>query len=197
MLHLAVRYLLTGLLICKECGANFIARAVRNSRCGRYHYSGCADHARQGTGVCPNRVLLPQAAVERELLKILQREILTPSTLDRVLAAVNARLRAQATAVRPRVRELQRALGQVERGIANYTRAVARGSFASLERALTAAEQRRASLQTDLTQVTGRPQPATVQLTPAALEQHLQPAFLANTAREQCGLTRNPCGRQF
>ena len=62
----------------------------------------------------------------------------------------------------------------MERGIANYTRAVARGSFASLERALTAAEQRRVSLQAQLIQVTGRPQSAAVQLTPAALERHLQ-----------------------
>ena len=62
----------------------------------------------------------------------------------------------------------------MEREIANYTRAVARGDFASLERTLTAAEQRRASLQAELAQVTGRPQPAAVQLTPAALERHLQ-----------------------
>ena len=51
---------------------------------------------------------------------------------------------------------------------------MARGDFASLERALTASEQRRASLQAELTQVTGRPQPAAVELTPAALERHLQ-----------------------
>ena len=36
-----------------------------------------------------------------------------------------------------------------------------------------AAEQQRSALQAELTQVTGHPQPATVQLTPAALERHL------------------------
>jgi hypothetical protein len=95
------RYLLTGVLHCAAYGANFIVRAVRNTRFGRYHYYGCAYHARRGDAVCPNRTLLPQAAVERELLEILQRVILTPGTLDRILPAVKARLRAQAAAARP------------------------------------------------------------------------------------------------
>ncbi len=38
---------------------------------------------------------------------------------------------------------LRRALTQEEREIVNYTRAIARGDFASLETALTTAEQRR------------------------------------------------------
>jgi hypothetical protein len=97
--------------------------------------------------VRPNRTLLPQAAIERELLDLLQQEVLTPATLDRLLTAVNAKLRAQAVAARPRVRELRRALTQVNREIENYGRAVARGDFTSLERALAAAEQRRATLQ--------------------------------------------------
>ncbi len=65
------------------------------------------------------------------------------------------------------------ALIQLNREIASYTRAVGRGDFTSLETAL-AAEQSRASLQTELVQMDGNQQPAVVQLTPAMLERHLQ-----------------------
>jgi len=168
------RYLLTGILTCASCGANFIVRAVRNTRFGRYRYYGCAHHARRGDTVCPNRTLLPQAAVEAELLEILQQQLLTPAVLARVLATANARLRAQAAAARPRVKELRKALAQVDREITNYRRAVARGDFRSLDAALGAAEERQAAVQAELGRLDGNPQQAVVQLTPAALDQRLQ-----------------------
>ena len=48
--------------------------------------------------------------VERELLDILQPQLLTPATLDRLLKAVNAKLRAQAAASRPCVAGVRKAL---------------------------------------------------------------------------------------
>ena len=69
--------------------------------------------------------------------------------------------------------EVRMALAQVERKIANYTRAMARGDFASLETALGAAEQRRETLQTELAKLDGGQQTAIIQLTPAALEHRL------------------------
>jgi len=172
---LQTRFLLTGLLQCAVCGANFAARVAQTRRgSGRYYYYGCAFRARRGTSVCQNSTLLPQAAIERELLELLQQAVLTPATLERLLTVVNARLRAQATVSRPRIKELRKALTQLDREIANYTRAIAKGDFSSLEQALAAAEQRRATLQADLAQLDGNQQPAVVQLTPAALERHLQ-----------------------
>jgi hypothetical protein len=169
------RFLLTGLLKCAVCGGNFAARVAQTRRgSGRYYYYGCAFRARRGTSVCQNPTLLPQEAIERELLEILQQAVLTPATLDRLLSVVNARLRAQAAVSRPRIKELRRALTLVEREIANYTRAIAKGDFASLEHALAAAEQRRTTLQAELAQLNGNEQAAVVQLTPAALERHLQ-----------------------
>jgi len=87
---------------------------------------------------------------------------------------VNARLRAQATAKRPRVKEIRRAPAQVNREIANNTRAIARGGFASLETALASAQGRRATLHAELAQLDGSQQPAVIQLTPAMLERRLQ-----------------------
>ncbi len=48
----------------------------------------------RGDAVCPNRALLPQVEIQRELLDILQQQLLTPDTLDRLLKVVNAKLRA-------------------------------------------------------------------------------------------------------
>lgn len=167
-------YLLTGILKCAVCGANFAIRVAHTRRGGgKYYYYGCAFRARRGAVVCSNSTLLPQAAVEQELLEILQQEVLTPDTLGRLLAAVNARLRAQTASSRPRIDELRRALATVEREIANYARAIGRGDFTSLEQALAASEQRRATLQAELASLDGSQQPAVIQLTPAALQRHL------------------------
>ncbi len=94
--------------------------------------------------------------------------------LAHLLTAVNARLRAQATAARPRVRELRSTLTQVEREVTNSTRAIGRGGFASVATALRAAEQCRVALQAELAQLDGNQQPAVIQLTPVALERHLE-----------------------
>jgi hypothetical protein len=162
------RYLLTGILTCAECGANFIVRAVENTRFGKYRYYGCAYHSRRGDTVCANRTLLPQAAIEAELLELLHQQLLTPAVLARVLATANARLRAQAAA-RPRVKELRRDLKRMEGEIANYRRAVARGDFRSLETALGPAEQRHVALQAELARLDGNQQQAVVQLTPGSV----------------------------
>ncbi len=75
-LRTQTRYLLTGILQCAVCGANFIVRAFSNTRFGRYRYYGCAYHARRGKAVCPNGTLLPQEAIERELLRAGFTEVL-------------------------------------------------------------------------------------------------------------------------
>jgi len=167
------RFLLTGLLQCSVCGGNFAARVAQTRRGGGRYYYGCAFRARRGRAVCQNPTLLPQEAIEREVLEVLRQAVLTPDMLDRLLTVVNARLRAQATVSRPRVKELRKALTQVDREIANYTRAIAKGDFSSLEQALGGAEQRRATLQAELARLDGN-QPAVLQLTPAALERHLE-----------------------
>jgi len=115
------------------------------------------------------RGLRVDEAIEREVLEILQQAVLTPATLERLLTEVNARLRAQATVSRPRIKELRKALTVVDREIANYTRAIAKGDFSSLEQALGAAEQRRATLRAELAALEQAQPMGVVQLTPVAL----------------------------
>jgi site-specific DNA recombinase len=188
MAHLQLlqsRHLLTGLLHCAVCGAHFIARPAHKRKTGkRYHYYGCAFHAQRGNSVCANRTYLPLETIERELLDLLLAEVLTPATTARLLTEVNAQLRAQAAGVRPRLKELKGALVRVEREITNFTRAVGRGDFASLEGALKGAESRRAALVAELAELERKQAPGVLQLTPAALQGHLE--GLAEKLR--CGL---------
>jgi hypothetical protein len=120
------------------------------------------------------RGLRVDEAIEREVLEILQQAVLSPATLDRLLSVINARPRAQATVSRPRIKELRKAMTAVHRDITNYTRAIAKGDFSSLEQALRAAEQRRTTLQAELAKLNGDQPSAVIQLTPAALERHLE-----------------------
>ncbi len=172
---LQTQNLLTGILHCAVCGKHFIARPAHKRKTGqRYKYYGCSFHARRGTAVCANRIYLPQVAIEQELLTVLADLILTPDLTGQLLAAVNAKLRAQASAARPRLQELKAALTRVDREIANFTRAVAKGDFASLEGALKAAEAQRATIVAELAEVEKVRAPGVLQLTPAALDRHLQ-----------------------
>ncbi len=57
---------------------------------------------------------------------------------------------------------------------ANHTKAIAKGDFTSLEQALGAAEQRRATLQAELAQLNEGQPSAVIQLTPSALQRHLE-----------------------
>jgi hypothetical protein len=54
------------------------------------------------------------------------------------------------------------------------SRPITRGNFSSLEQALTTVEQRRTALQAELAQLDEGQQSAVIQLTPAALDRHLQ-----------------------
>lgn len=100
--------------------------------------------------------------------------VLTPQNLERLLTTLNARLREQAAQARPQIKEIKKAFAAVEREIANYTRAIGRGDFTSLEVALTAAETRRTTLTAELARLDGIQPRAVLQLTPAALQHRLQ-----------------------
>jgi len=94
------------------------------------------------------------------------------------------------------VKEIRRALVQVNREIANYTRAIARGDFASLETAVATAEHCRATLQAELAQLDGSQQPAVIQFTPAMLERPLQ-GMLENLRSGMTGRVREAVQRSI
>ncbi len=147
------RYLLSGIIHCAECEGHFVIRGGYKTKAGPSRHYACGRHTNRGAAVCANRTHLPQARIEQDFLEVLLGMVLTPQDLERLVTILNARFRSQAAQARPQLKEIKKALTAVEREIANYTRAIGRGDFTSLEAALAAAERRHTTLQADLTRL--------------------------------------------
>ena len=83
-------------------------------------------------------------------------------------------MRAEAAGAHPPYQELKKALTRFNREIANFTRAIGRGDFASLEGALKEAEARRVAVTAELTEIERKQAPGMLQIPPAVLKQHLE-----------------------
>lgn len=88
------KYALTGLARCGTCGGPI---GVARSRHGKERFLsyGCSWHHQRGASVCPVTVYQRTEEVEGALIEVLQREILTPSTLDMVLSVVREEIAVQ------------------------------------------------------------------------------------------------------
>ena len=71
----AQRYLFSGLLVCAECGGNFVIAAK-----GRY---GCMTHKTRGSSVCQNSITVSRHIVEERLLQNIKEQLLAPEALDK------------------------------------------------------------------------------------------------------------------
>ena len=156
------------------CGGHFTGRPGAKRKDGsRPYYYGCSFHTSRGAGVCQNRTLLSREVVERTLLDLLLARVLTPATIDSILGAVNRQLRGPGDRKGPQLTEARTVLSQIDREIEHYTHAMARGDFASLKHALTAAEARRELLRRELTHLQQGSEGGIVQLPRRALKRPL------------------------
>ena len=81
------RYLLSGLLVCGQCGGTF--RRV-NTR----EY-GCASHVDGGHAACTNGIRVRGELAESKLLEELQREILSPEGIALLESKVRENMRGR------------------------------------------------------------------------------------------------------
>ncbi len=98
------RYLFSGLLKCKTCGANLQIVAGR----GRNHPNqtyGCPLNFHRGDSVCTNRTRIQRETLEAQLLANLQNQVLREEVVDYVLDRFEDEL----------VRELENIGGEMER----------------------------------------------------------------------------------
>jgi hypothetical protein len=77
-------YLLTGLLKCAECGANYIM-SKRNSKGRFYGYYRCSWHSNNGKNVCGNKRMLSQKKAEEAVLGVISDELLTVETIENIV----------------------------------------------------------------------------------------------------------------
>jgi site-specific DNA recombinase len=144
------RYLLTGLAQCGLCGGSLIVHS-RASAGRRAHAYLCSYHHLRGTTVCATGAVLPVAATNEAVLATIERFVLHPEVVIRVLRYAIEGLTPAADAGVPQQTALQAELGVLEQELARLTTAIAQGGdLGSLLAGVHAREQRRRALQQEL-----------------------------------------------
>jgi site-specific DNA recombinase len=120
--------LLTGICFCAACGG---AMTLRTGKSGRYRYYTCSTKARQGEKGCKGRTV-PMKKLDNLVVEHLERRLLCPSRLEKVLSCVLERREERAerraghvTELKKRVAEadakLKRLYDAIEAGVAYLT----------------------------------------------------------------------------
>ncbi len=108
------KYLLSGLLVCGECGSHYIVQAKRQN----VQWYGCAAHAERGPAICANRRMIRRERIERQLVDYVFHDMFTPlklEFLDQVIERIFAQhAQAPDEVVRLRQVELVRARAELE-----------------------------------------------------------------------------------
>lgn len=107
------RYLLSGLLVCAECGAPLIVVGTTDkTRAYR-----CGDHLKRGT--CKSRVALREALARERVVQAILGEMEKRATADHLRELAERRRREVASEMAGQVRERSRRLEEIERKIEN------------------------------------------------------------------------------
>ncbi|MFY4729083.1 recombinase family protein, partial [Nitrospira sp. BLG_2] len=130
------KYLLSSLLKCEVCGANFVMRS--------YYQYGCGGNADRGPTVCSNNLRVSRTLVEEKILAELQRDLFTPEGIDLFLKEYTRLLTERCRDRKPHPSQLLK----VEKEIANITKAIKAGILTPTTKSeLEKAEAERARLQ--------------------------------------------------
>jgi site-specific DNA recombinase len=143
-------YLLTGLLKCAECGANFVAHKTVGKNPNRpYHYYRCSFHRRRGPAVCANNVGLRGERIERAILHLLREEILTKKNVQMLVEEVQRVWDSHPQGNTEKdLKRVDRDLKKVERELANLVSAIKQaGMSETIQNELKRCEHRKASLE--------------------------------------------------
>jgi len=123
-------YVLSGLLICGECGA-----AMTISRGTSAHYYGCGDHKKRGT--CANKRSLREDVARRRLLEALAFRYRTPAAIAFLRQAIVDQLASMSRVGSNELGERRGRLARTEERIAKLIAFIARGeNFDSVREAL-------------------------------------------------------------
>ena len=118
------RYIFSGLLKCGCCGSNFgiVSGAGKNHRAADY---GRPAHFFRGT--CANARRVPSDVLETELLRKIQREVISPAAVDYVLARLEEEIERRLGQMDSDLADMQRRKAVLENELRNLTRAVGDG----------------------------------------------------------------------
>ncbi len=140
--HRRERRLLSGLLICGECGSRFV---LHGANC-----YACASRLNRGDAVCSSRVTVSAAWAEQAMLEILQTTLFGEKTMQEMIRRARSRLKASRQGPQ-REAKLQKELAQADEEARRLVRAVAAGALVDdLTEAMREVEARRKRLREDL-----------------------------------------------
>ncbi len=134
-----MRYLLSGVLRCGECGGPFVMLDRKY---------GCATHKDRGSSVCASDIRLPQKLAESVLLSGVKEQLLSDAAYQQFLRLVTAALKDAG----PDTDRLHRELRQAEQERDNIMNAIRAGIITpTTKRELEAAEARAQQIRAELT----------------------------------------------
>jgi site-specific DNA recombinase len=135
------QFLLSGLLVCGECGGSYTI-------VGKDRY-GCAT--RRSKGTCSNGATITRQAIEERVLGGLKDRLLAPELVKEFVAEYQAEMNRTAREATHKAAALRQDLGAIERKIAGIVRAIEDGAYnPTLTRRLTELEQQKAAAERTL-----------------------------------------------
>jgi hypothetical protein len=131
------RYLLSGLLVCSECGAKLTIICGHGKR--GYPRYGCARAYYRDT--CSNTLRERHDRLETRLLAGIQKRVLQPEVIDYTLVAFEEELTRQIQGMSRQTDEHRTRQVQLQAEIEQYTRALADGYSSAISGAIIAREK--------------------------------------------------------
>ena len=95
-----VKYLLSGLLVCEKCGANYVLHDVHSYACSSYRYGRA----------CTNSVHVRRNAAEQKILAPVRDELLSPARVEKMAKEMERYYAEQVKARQAKATELPREL---------------------------------------------------------------------------------------
>lgn len=122
------RYLLSGLLLCDECGQHYVIKTQP--------YYGCSTHINRGAEVCSNGRLVKRDRLEEVILRLIFEEVFSPETVAYVSRKVNAALARRAGPLSVALKRRQAALAQARERLEHIKEAIAQGIITPTTKAM-------------------------------------------------------------
>lgn len=159
------KYLFSGLLVCQECGSNYIIHT------GRYY--ACSAHVNRGPSICSNGRFARRDRLEEVLLQAIFAEVFSPDTVAYLARKVNEALERLAATPNRLSNRLQFELDQAQGELENIKTAIRRGIITDTTKTmLEEAERRVAELKGAFRVVPARSQKVTA--LPSTVEAYLK-----------------------
>ena len=118
-------YLLSGLLVCKNCGCGFHGHTHRN-KYGEWRYYEDGGYSQKGSSVCTS-FHIPKDLIEDFVIKEMKNKVLSEVSLQRLPGLIKKRLQALCNSKAPITEEIDRELAEIQRKMENIKDSIERG----------------------------------------------------------------------